>query len=287
MFAPTKTYRRWHRKVNKNQKRYAVVSALAATASVPLVMARGHRIEQVPEIPLVISDESINNVEKTKQAAKILKTLNVYSDVERVIDSRKIRAGKGKLRNRRYVQRRGPLIIYDKKAPLIKAFRNIPGVELANVNRLNLLTLAPGGHIGRLVIWTKSAFQKLDAVWGTYTRGSLDKVDYRLPFAKVVNSDLGRIINSDEIQSVIRAAKKQRKFPRRKKNPLKNFGVLVKLNPYAKSQRRIQLRAEARAKSLKAKKPTFTKPKSEKLKARVAKHKAARAGSEFKKLLFS
>ena len=47
MFAPTKTWRRWHRKVNINQKRYAVVSALAASALPSLVLARGHRIEQV------------------------------------------------------------------------------------------------------------------------------------------------------------------------------------------------------------------------------------------------
>lgn len=56
MFAPNKTWRRWHRKINIKQKRYAMVSALAATALPALVMARGHRIEQVPEIPLVIED---------------------------------------------------------------------------------------------------------------------------------------------------------------------------------------------------------------------------------------
>jgi large subunit ribosomal protein L4e len=47
MFAPTKVWRRWHRKININQKRYAVVSALAASALPSLVLARGHRIEQV------------------------------------------------------------------------------------------------------------------------------------------------------------------------------------------------------------------------------------------------
>jgi large subunit ribosomal protein L4e len=285
MFAPTKTYRRWHRKVNKNQKRYAVVSALAATASVPLVLARGHRIEQIPEVPLVLDTKSVADIEKTKQAVKVLKNLNAYTDIERVIDSKKIRAGKGKLRNRRYVQRRGPLIIYDRKTPMNKAFRNIPGVELADVSRLNLLTLAPGGHIGRFVIWTKSALEKLDSIYGTYKRASKAKVDYRLPHAKVVNSDLHRLINSDEIQSVLRAPKRQSKISQtRKKNPLKNFGVLIKLNPYAKSQRRIQLRAEARKKLLQAK---GKKTKSPKNKARIAKLKTQRASPEFKKLLLS
>jgi len=286
MFAPTKTYRRWHRKVNKNQKRYAVVSALAASASVPLVMARGHRIEQIPEIPLVLGNDVID-VEKTKQAVKILKNINAYSDVERAIYSRKIRAGKGKLRNRRYVQRRGPLIIYDRKSPMTKAFRNIPGVELADVHRLNLLTLVPGGYIGRFVIWTKAALEKLDSIYGTYKKAASDKVDYRLPHAKVVNSDLHRIINSDEIQSVLRAPKRQQPTLR-KKNPLTNFGVLVKLNPYAKSHRRIQLREEARNKAAKAKPKTGVKAvKSKTLKNKIAKRKKTRADKSFVKTLLS
>mmetsp|Transcript_298 Transcript_298/g.347 ORF Transcript_298/g.347 Transcript_298/m.347 type:complete len:143 (-) Transcript_298:7-435(-) len=44
MFAPTKTWRKWHRKINLNQRRYAVCSALAASAIPALVMAPGHRI---------------------------------------------------------------------------------------------------------------------------------------------------------------------------------------------------------------------------------------------------
>ncbi|KAH8505580.1 hypothetical protein H0E87_012708 [Populus deltoides] len=31
--------------------------------------------------------------------------------------------------------------------------------EVANVERLNLVRLAPGGHLGRFVIWTKSAIE--------------------------------------------------------------------------------------------------------------------------------
>merc|ERR1711922_55848 len=53
--------------------------------------------------------------------------------------------GKGKLRNRRHVQKLGPLVIYDQG--LTKAFRNIPGVDVIQVDNLNLLKLAPGGHL--------------------------------------------------------------------------------------------------------------------------------------------
>ncbi len=41
MFAPTKTWRRWHRRVNVAQKRYAMCSAIAASGVPALVMAKG------------------------------------------------------------------------------------------------------------------------------------------------------------------------------------------------------------------------------------------------------
>jgi len=241
MFAPTKTYRRWHRKVNKNQRRFAIVSALAASASTALVFARGHRIQRIPEIPLVVSDDTIVSLEKTSAAVKLLTALHAIADVERVKRSIKIRCGKGKMRNRRRVHRRGPLIIYDQKSSLCRAFRNLPGVDLCSVNRLNLLQLAPGGHLGRFVIWTKSAYQRLDSLYGTFARPSIEKLNFILPRPKIMNSDLHRIISSDEIQSAIRLPRKQKKYSVHRKNPLKNLGFLIKLNPYAKTQRRREL----------------------------------------------
>lgn len=41
MFAPTKPWRRWHRRININQKRYALVSAIAASGVPALVMSKG------------------------------------------------------------------------------------------------------------------------------------------------------------------------------------------------------------------------------------------------------
>merc|ERR1711957_307914 len=61
MFAPLKIWRKWHRKVNITQRRHAVASALAASACAPLVMARGHRVEGVPELPLVIDSLNVPN----------------------------------------------------------------------------------------------------------------------------------------------------------------------------------------------------------------------------------
>ena len=244
MFAPTRIWRKWHRKINVNQRRYAVASALAASAVPALVMARGHRIEKVPEIPLVL-DDAVESVQKTAQALKVLAKIGADVEVEKVKDSKKITTGRGKSRNRRYTMRRGPLIVFATANGVEKAFRNIPGVELVNVERLNLLQLAPGGHLGRFVIWTKSAFQKLDGLYGTYSKKSTMKTGYQLPRHQMNNANLGRLINSDEIQSVVRAGTyaKHRRF--QKKNPLKNLGAMVKLNPYTLVARRAELRAEA------------------------------------------
>jgi len=235
MFAPTKTWRKWHVKINQNQKRYAVASALAASALPSLVLARGHRIEQIQECPLVVSSD-IESTQKTRAAVELLKAVAAYPDITKVSNSRKVRAGKGKLRNRRYRQRRGPLVVYAKDEGIVRAFKNVPGVETCPVESLNLLQLAPGGHVGRFIIWTESAIAALDSVYEK-------KSGFVLPQAKISSSDVTRLINSEEIQSVVReGGQKTYKRPfTQKKNPLRNKAILFRLNPYAKTLRRQEL----------------------------------------------
>jgi len=238
MFSPTQIWRKWHVKVAVNQRRYALVSALAASALPALVMARGHSIDQVPEVPLVVGNE-VNDVKKTAAAVKILAKLGAADDVDKVKNSKKLRAGRGKMRNRRYTQRRGPLVIYDKDDGIVKAFRNIQGVDLCNVSRLNLLQLAPGGHVGRFCIWTADAFEKLDKLYGSQIQESELKKGYKLPRAVMTNSDLTRIINSDEIQCSINPAKETRAAPPKKVNPLKSKKAMLALNPNSKNIKKV------------------------------------------------
>ncbi|KAK2952319.1 putative 60S ribosomal protein L4 [Blattamonas nauphoetae] len=261
MYAPLKIWRRWHRMVNVNEKRYAVSSAIAATAVPALVQARGHCIDNVPEIPLVVSDD-IEQIKKTKEAVAILRAIHADDDVKHSADSRKIRAGTGKMRNRRYVQRRGVLFIHDKSEGATRAFRNISGVEIANVNHLNLLDLAPGGHLGRFVIWTESAFKKLDALYGTKNRDAVLKKragsGYRHPRAVMTTTDLGSIINSAEVQRFNQETK-----PGVPKIPFlrKDLLLVRKRNPNtvltsdAKKQRRAELAKLRKEKGLPEKKP--------------------------------
>lgn len=242
MFAPTKIWRRWHVKVNQGQKRYAVASAVAASAVPPLLLARGHQIMTVPEVPLVVDSELVaaDAVARTAAALALLKAVGAGADIEKVKGSKKVRAGKGKLRGRRHRQRRGPLVVYNPETDgkeLVNGFRNIPGVETSPVTSLNLLQLAPGGHLGRFIVWTSAAFYALDEIYGSTTEATKHKRDFLLPSNVVSQADLTRLINSSEIQSSLNAPKGEattRRSAVQKKNPLRNKQVMLRLNPYAK-----------------------------------------------------
>jgi large subunit ribosomal protein L4e len=251
MFAPTKTWRKWHRKINTTQKRYAVASALAASAVPALVMARGHKVEEVPEIPLVL-DTSLESTKKTAAAKDILSAVGAYDDVEKAANSKQIRSGKGKMRNRRYTLRRGPLVIYKENDGVEQAFRNLPGVELCCVARLNLLQLAPGGHMGRFCVWSQAAIDELDVIYGAEGK--------RIPTAYMTNADLARIINSDEIQSVVKPAMENEAKPLPKRNAITKIDALEQLDAYAAAARKAETRAMEARKGSKASK---TKAKRE------------------------
>ena len=232
MFAPTKPWRRWHRRVALKQRRAATAAAVAAAGVPALVQARGHIVDKVPEFPLVVSDK-VQEINKTKQAVIFLRRIKAWSDVLKVYKSQRLRAGKGKMRNRRRVQRRGPLIVYHKDQGLAKAFRNIPGVDTQHVDKLNLLQLAPGGHVGRFVVWTQSAFDRLDAQFGSWKTPSKLKKNFNLPQPKMANTDLSRLLKSDEIRKVLRAPNKRVVRATRKLNPLTNTRAMLRLNPYS------------------------------------------------------
>ncbi|CAL9781678.1 unnamed protein product, partial [Musa acuminata subsp. burmannicoides] len=88
----------------------------------------------------------------------------------------------------------------------------------------------------------------LDSVSGTFDELPEKKKGYALPRPKMVNADLSKIINSDEVSSVVRPIKKEVKRHTLKKNPLENLCMLLKMNPYAKNAKRVALLAEAQAK---------------------------------------
>merc|ERR1711988_837923 len=124
---------------------------------------------------------------KRPKTPEVLKRLGAFEDVKRVYATRRNRAGRGKSRGRKHVQKLGPLIVYKNDNGVVRAFRNIPGVELMNVNAMNVLRLAPGGHVGRFVIFTENAFE-LNSIYGDFSAGSSAKKNWSIPSAIIQNS---------------------------------------------------------------------------------------------------
>merc|ERR1711957_932215 len=240
MFAPLKVWRKWNRRINVNQKRHAVASALAASAVAPLVLARGHHVNQVPELPLVV--DSLN-VDTAKALLNALESIGASEDLKRVRASKAMRAGANKQRYSRFKMAKGPLIVYGDENPNLKrTSRNLPGVDVCNVHRLNLLQLAPGGHLGRFI------------VFGTYREKAIEKSGYQLNRGMMACADLARIINSDQVQAKLNDIKHNPVMKRTaRKNPLKNKSLMQRLNPNSKAARALAAKAGRKDKAVRSK----------------------------------
>merc|ERR1712127_48351 len=101
------------------------------------------------------------------------------------------------------------------------------------VDNLNLLKLAPGGHVGRFIIWTEAAFKKLDALYGSWKKPSATKAGWNLPQPKMANTDLSALLKSEAIRAVLRAPNRKVTRAVVRTNPLKNIRTMLQLNPYA------------------------------------------------------
>lgn len=151
--------------INKKERKLALMSAIAATANYDLVRARGHIIDNIPQIPLIVEDE-LEKIGKTRETREIFKKLGIWDDIERAKKNTKVRAGKGKMRGRRYKKAKGPLIVVAKNEGILLGARNHPGVDVVLVDNLGVEMLAPGTHPGRLTVWTKGAIERLREIYG-------------------------------------------------------------------------------------------------------------------------
>lgn len=158
---PVKPEKIWAEKINKKEKRKAICSAIAATAVAGLVKTRGHKFSK--NVPIII-DDAFEKISRTKDVQKILEKI-IPEDLERT-EKRTIKAGRGKMRGRKYRRKKSALVIISKETPLLKAARNIPGIDISTVKNLNAEILAPGGIAGRLAIYTESAIKEVAKVWG-------------------------------------------------------------------------------------------------------------------------
>jgi len=145
-------------KINDKERKKAIRSALAATGNLELVTNRGHKFSA--QLPLIAVD-NLAALTKTKDVKSFLEAAKVWDDIERAKDTT-IRAGRGKLRGRRYKNTKSILIVTAEDNGIAKAARNLAGVDIVIFDQLNTELLAPGTHAGRLTIFTESAIAKLE-----------------------------------------------------------------------------------------------------------------------------
>jgi large subunit ribosomal protein L4e len=162
---PPVVEKRIRKRIPRKEMRLALRSAVAATGSKDVVASRGHMVDDVPDFPLVVVDE-IQGLKRTKEVEEAFIHIGVWPDTFRVKESRKVRAGKGKMRGRKMKQAVGPLLVIAKNEGVAEAARNLPGVDIVSVRNLNVELLAPGTHPGRLTVWTSSAFEMVDELFG-------------------------------------------------------------------------------------------------------------------------
>lgn len=145
------------KQINQKEKQKAFRSAVAASVQEDLVRGRGHLFEGV--VPVVF-DDKFETLNRTQDVISALTAAGVYQDIERAKESRKVRAGRGKIRGRRYKQRKSLLIVT--AAQPLRSARNLAGVDVVTVDQLNVEHLAPGMQAGRLTVWTESALSRLE-----------------------------------------------------------------------------------------------------------------------------
>jgi large subunit ribosomal protein L4e len=154
---PPKADKVWEQKINTKERKKAIRSALAATMDKELVAARGHK---VPEHYPFIIDNEFETISKTKEVKEALLKLGLAADLARA-ETRKVRAGKGTMRGRKYKQAVSVLIVTGAACELSKAAENVPGVDIITAKELNAEYLAPGTVPGRLTLYTEAAIKAI------------------------------------------------------------------------------------------------------------------------------
>jgi large subunit ribosomal protein L4e len=154
---PPKAEKVYAQRINQKERKKAIRSAIAATLDKSIVALRGHKIPN--NYPFVV-DGSFEKMDKTSEVKKALLSLGFAPELERA-EEKKVRAGIGKTRGRKYQKKKGPLIVVSDECPLLKAARNIAGIDVVSVKSLNPELLAPGAMPGRITLWTENAVEEM------------------------------------------------------------------------------------------------------------------------------
>ena len=149
---PPKAEKNLSIKINKNERRKAICSAMAATFDKKYLEEKNYI---VPEDYPFILDNEFEAISKTKDVKAALTNLKIQLETDR-----KIRAGKGKSRGRKYIKKKGPLIITSQKCKISDSAKNL-NINVVEIENLNTELLAPGAQPGRVALFTEGAIEKL------------------------------------------------------------------------------------------------------------------------------
>lgn len=152
--------KRIYKRINRKEVKLATAYAVAATGIRELVKQRGHVIDDVLNIPLIVSDE-LETIDRTSVFMETLSILGLEPDINRVKENIKRRGGKSSWRGRGKKVRKGPLIVYYEDRGIFKAARNVIGVDVVSADDVSVIHLAPGGAPGRLTVWTEAAIKRV------------------------------------------------------------------------------------------------------------------------------
>ncbi len=143
-------------RINKKEYQKAIRSAISATINSDYVSMK--HVTEGLTLPLVVSNE-IESIKKTKDLIKILTTLKLSNDMEKS-KSPQIRKGLRRLSSRRHF-RKSLLIVVNEDKGIVKAARNIPGVDACTLKNLTANLLAPGGEPGRITLWSEDSIKHM------------------------------------------------------------------------------------------------------------------------------
>jgi large subunit ribosomal protein L4e len=140
-------------KINKKEFRLAFLSALSATANEKWVAKKYSTIEKVKELPIIIENK-ITSL-KIKELLSSLRKILGENLFNVAVKKKSVRAGKGKLRGRKYKSTAGMLFVIGNKEKL-----KVNSFDVRKVKNLGIKDLAQGG-LGRLTMYTESAIKEL------------------------------------------------------------------------------------------------------------------------------
>jgi len=152
---PPKPEKEFGEEINNKERRKAIRSAITASNDLELV-SQHHNYDG--ELPLI--DADLEGYEKTSEVKEALENLGLESELERC-SMKKVRAGRGKSRGRKYRRKKGPLLVVAEDDGIVQAANNLAGVEVSLVDQLNAEKLSMGTRPGRLVVWSEKSLEEM------------------------------------------------------------------------------------------------------------------------------